>query len=109
MKLKNYDLLLDIRSYGVKPRHVVLYMYPVKILPIAYDFMDTDLCTRDEDTGLDEYELDALRDLDVCLVGHHKDDRLRNACRSLLNLASSLVVSSDEHSGVDIWQGGKWV
>ena len=109
MRLKNYDLLQDIRRAGMKPSHVVIYLYPVKILPVSAGFIDTDLCTRDEESELSEYDMDALNGLHVCLVGKRKDDRLRRACKTAAMVAETLCVTSPEHDGVSIWDGSAWI
>lgn len=108
MKLNGYDLLMTIRRAGAKPTHVCLYLFPVKRLPCTHEFIDTNFSTINETSELDEYELDGLRGLDVCLVGKRKDDRLRNACKSLKALANTMYVTSGDHDGVDIWQNGVW-
>jgi len=108
MKLRGYDLLLDIRLAGAKPTFICLYLYPVKRLPLTHEFIDVDFSTLNETSELTEYDLDAMRGLRVCLVGKRKDGRLRNACKALMPLVESLFVTSGDHNGVDIWQGGKW-
>ena len=108
MKLRGYDLLMTIRKAGMKPTHIALYLYPVKLIRPSNVFYDQALCTENEASNLADYELTGLRGLDVCLVGKRKDDRLRNATKDLLKIASSLVVTSAEHDGVNIWRGGKW-
>ena len=108
MKLRGYDLLMTIRNAGLKPTHLALYLYPVKLIRPSKVFYDQALCTKNETSELAEYDISGLRGLDVCLVGKLKDDRLRNATKDLLKIVSSLVVTSEEHDGVNIWQGGKW-
>lgn len=108
MKLRGYDLLTGIRGAGMKPTHVSLYLFPVKIYPLSPGFYDATLCTRDDVSQLGEYDLNAMRGLDVMLVGKAKDERLRGACRLLSRLADMLIVTSDEHVGVDIFHKGKW-
>lgn len=101
-------MLMTIRKGGYKPKFVCVYLYPVKRIPCTHEFIDVDLSATDEIAELSEYELDALRDVDVCLVGRQKDDRLRNAVRSLAKLTNKIVVSSDEHDMVNIYTNGKW-
>lgn len=76
---------------------------------MTHDFIDPTLCTLDETSDLADYELDALRGIDVLICGRKKDDRLRNACKLLTRLARSLIVTSDEHDGVDCFQNGVWL
>lgn len=106
MKLRGYDLLMDIRRGGYKPKHICLYLFPVKRLPCTHEFIDTDFSTLDEISELADYELDGLRGLDVCLVGKRKDDRLRNACKLLTRIAGTLLVTD----GVDLheFRNGVW-
>lgn len=108
MKLRGYDLLMTIRNAGMKPTHLAVYLHPVKILRPSKVFYDQAVCVVDESSELSDYELTGLRGLDVCLVGKRKDDRLRNACKALSKIVSSLIVTSGEHVGVDILRGGKW-
>lgn len=109
MKLKGYDVLMAIRKAGYKPTHLSLYLYPMKILRPTHDFYDQTVCTAESELPLDRYELDGLRGVNVCLVGKHKDARLRNACKALMKIAASLIVTSDDHDGVDIWMDGAWL
>ncbi len=108
MKLRGYDMLMDIRRAGAKPTFISLYLFPVKRLPCTHEFIDISFSTVNETSELDEYELDAIRGLDVCLIGKRKDGRLRNACKTLKSIAKSMYVTSGDHDGVDVWQNGVW-
>lgn len=108
MKLRGYDLLKTIRQAGAKPKFVEIYLYPVKRLPVTHEFIDTRFSTLDENSDLSDYELTAFLGLDVFLIGQHKDDRLRNACRHLKTFANAIYVTSSDHKGVDIWENGVW-
>lgn len=109
MKLRGYDVLQAIRAAGAKPTHICIFLFPVKRLPCRPGFVDTDLSTLDETSGLGEYDLDAVRGLDVILYGRRKDDRLRGAFKALARLANRVYVGSDEHEMVDIYADGRWV
>lgn len=106
--LKGYELLRDIRLSGMRPSHVVVYLYPVKIFSPMPGFYDNHLCTQNEISELAEYDLDALRGLTVCIYGRRKDDRLRNATKAMLKLTDFIVVASDEHTMANIYQNGVW-
>ena len=108
MKLKGYDLLMTIRKAGMKPTHIVLYLYPVKLIRPSKVFYDQAICTESESFELADYDLTGLRGLDVCLVGKRKDERLRNAAKKLMSIVSMLVVTSEEHGSCDIWNGRNW-
>jgi hypothetical protein len=92
MKLNGYDLLMDIRKAGFKPRTVCVCLFPVKRLPVFDDFVDTEFSTVDEYSELHDYDLTAFRGLNVCLIGNQKDDRLRNATKTLLKISNLFMV-----------------
>ena len=106
--LSGYDLLSHIRSVGMKPSFVIVYLFPVKILPVAQGFIDTALCVKNQKDELAEYETDNLRGLDIFLVGSKTDDRLRSATKILTRLASMLFVAVPDEGRLNIFKDGAW-